>query len=94
MTMTLKQALAFRLPGGKAFGEATPEDITELAEFREKEVERYKALDPATMTAKDRQRIEASRDRFRAEDEAFAVIVENLPEDAEQKLAKIRQARR
>ncbi len=94
MTMTLKQALAFQLPGGKTFGKATMEDFIELVELREKEAEHYAALDPATMTAEDRQRMQASLDRLREENEAMAIVMENLPEDTKQKLAKIRHARR
>ncbi len=93
MAMTPKQALAFRLLCGKTIGEASLEDWYDNAELREKVSERYEALDPATATVEDRQRMQASLDRFREEDEAMAIVMENLPEDAKQKLAKIRQAR-
>ncbi len=93
MTMTLKQALAFQLPGGKTFGNATVEDLVEFVEFQTREEERYEALDPATMTAEDCQRMKASLDRRSEEKEAFGVIVENLPEDAKRKLVKMTQAR-
>ena len=78
--MSLKQALAFRLPSGKTLGEASPEDWNEAVEFCAKEQERVKDIDPATMTAEDSQRLQAIYDRARDFHKALQAIKENLPE--------------
>ncbi len=80
MTMTLKQALAFKLPNGKTLGEASPQDCHEAVEFCAKEQERVKDIDPATMTAEDSQRFQASYDRASDLNKALQAIKENLPE--------------
>ncbi len=72
--MSLKEALAFRMPGGKTLGEASPEDWDEVAEFSEIELERIAELDPATMTAEDGQRVQASLDRCRDFQRAMAAV--------------------
>ena len=78
--MSLKQALAFRLPSGKTLGEASPEDWDEAVEFCAKEQERVKDIDPATMTAEDSQRLQANYDRASDLNKALQAIKENLPE--------------
>ncbi len=80
MTMTLKQALAFKLPNGKTLGEASPQDWNEAVEFCAKEQERVKDIDPATMTAEDSQRLQASYDRASDLNKALQAIKENLSE--------------
>jgi len=80
MTMTLKQALAFKLPNGKTLGEASPQDCHEAVEFCAKEHERVKDTDPATITAEDSQRLQASYDRASGLNKALQAIKENLPE--------------
>ena len=78
MTMTLKEAQAFKLPNGKTAGEASPQDWNEALEFFAKEHEHFKDIDPATITAENSQRLLASR----ASDfhKALQVIKENHPE--------------
>ena len=80
MTMTLKQALAFKLPNGKTLGEASLQDCNEAVEFCAKEQERVKDIDPATMTAEDSQRLQANYDRARDLNKALQAIKENLSE--------------
>ena len=80
MTMTLKEALAFKLPNGKTLGEASPQDWNEAVEFFAKEHERVEDIDPATMTAEDSQRLQANCDRASDFHKALQAIKENLPE--------------
>jgi len=75
--MSLDQALAYRLPNGKTMGEASPEDLSEIAEFYENELQR---IESEILDGETRQRRQANLDRSRDLREAVTVIAENNPE--------------
>ena len=80
MPAELEKAFAYRLPNGKTVGEASPDDWQENAAVLKKEAERIHALDPATMTEQDCQRLQAAEDRLREFDKAMEVIEAHLDE--------------
>ncbi len=68
MTMTLKQALAFRLPNGKTIADASTEDWLEA----------YALYDTEDLDELSIEEAQASLDRTRDFKEALKVIEENL----------------
>ena len=77
MTMTLEEALAFKLPNGKALGSATVEELK--AELGKDAVPHWAAgLDPSTLTDDDRRRPEAWAFQYRMKAEASIIVLNHL----------------
>jgi len=91
--MTLKEALAFRLTNGKTLGETSPEDW--LEEYEDSEFQRVElnALDPATMTAEDRQRIRAAIDYRNDFSKALSIVKDHLPKEHQEALSAMKAER-
>jgi hypothetical protein len=81
MTMTLEEALAFKLPNGKTLGTATVEELK--AELGKDAVPDWaEGLDPSTLTDDDRHRLEAWVFQNRMKAEAATIVLNHLqPED-------------
>jgi hypothetical protein len=72
--MTLEQALAFRLPGGKTLGEARREDWARVASFYVDEAAELASVDPTKMSPDAKRQWQAAMDRQREFHEAVAVV--------------------
>jgi hypothetical protein len=72
--MTLEEALAFKLPGGKTLGAARREDWAAVASFYVDEAAKLASANPSRLSAEERSRWQAAMKRQSDFREAVALV--------------------